>query len=286
MTYIENPTEEQKISRKTLPPNERRKSLKTRWLQQQAPDRKEELEPLDAVRTMLRLAQRGFVESCEAHACLNINPKYNDQQLRATVALPKGTGKDVRVAVICTEGKEEELLNEGADYAGGQELIDRIQDGLMDFDRVLATPDMMPQVAKLGRVLGPRGLMPNPKAGAAYLPLCFWLCLARIDEQGGGEFGRAGTVSNDPAQSLKEFKAGKMEFRNDRDGNVHLPFGKTSFSEEDLMANLKAVQESVDLNRPSGARGNYWINLFIASSMGPGIRVDHRAVRDMASSLS
>lgn len=254
-TVIDNPTEEQKIRRRSLPPKERKKSLKTRWLQQQAPPRTTELEPAEAIETMQRLSGRNFVETAEAHAALGINPKYNDQQIRATVVLPKGTGTDVRVAVICTSGKEDELKQAGADYAGSEDLIEEINNGLLEFDKVIATPDMMPSVAKLGKVLGPRGMMPNPKAG---------------------------TVATDPVAALNEFKAGKMEFRNDREGSVHMPFGKLDFSHEDLLTNLKAVQESIDLNKPSGAKGNYWVNMFIASSMGPSVRVNLRSLHGMA----
>ena len=255
VTVLDNPSDAEKIPRSSLPAKERRKSLKTRWLQQSAPSRTQELEPSDAIATMTRLSDRGFVETAEAHAALGINPRYNDQQIRATVVLPKGTGTETRVAVICTSGKEDELKEAGADYAGSEDLIEEISKGLLDFDKVVATPDMMPSVAKLGKVLGPRGMMPNPKAG---------------------------TVANDPVSALNEFKAGKMEYRNDREGSVHMPFGKLNFEHDDLLTNLKAVQKSIDLNRPSGTRGNYWVNMFISSSMGPGIQVNVRALRNMA----
>lgn len=213
-------------------------------------------EPLEALNLLKETATAKFPESAEAHIRLGIDPKYTDQQLRTTVALPKGTGQTVRVAVIARGEKVTEASNSGADLSGSEELIDEIQKGMLDFDVLIATPDMMPQVAKLGRLLGPRGLMPSPKGG---------------------------TVTFDVAQAISEFKAGKLEFRADRTGIVHVLFGKANFSTEDLLANLKALQETIDRNRPSGAKGRYWRSIYVSATMGPSIEVDINALRDMKS---
>jgi large subunit ribosomal protein L1 len=227
-------------------------SRRLQELQQKVEDRP--YEPLDALNLLKETATAKFPESAEAHIRLGIDPKYTDQQLRTTVALPKGTGQTVRVAVIARGEKVTEAANSGADISGSEELIDEIQKGMMDFDVLVATPDMMPQVAKLGRLLGPRGLMPSPKGG---------------------------TVTFDVAQAISEFKAGKLEFRADRSGIVHVMFGKASFPVADLLVNLKALQETIDRNRPSGAKGRYWRSIYVASTMGPSIQVDINALRDL-----
>ena len=209
--------------------------------------------PLDALGIIKKNANAKFDETIEAHIRLGIDPKYTDQQLRTTVALPNGTGQSIKIAVITSGENVAKAKSAGADLFGEEDLVESINKGNIDFDLLIATPDMMPKVAKLVRVLGPRGLMPNPKAG---------------------------TVTSDIASAIKEFKAGKLEFRADKAGIVHVRVGKASFTENALFENLKTLQESIDKNKPSGAKGKYWKSFYVTSTMGPSVQVDINALQD------
>jgi large subunit ribosomal protein L1 len=208
--------------------------------------------PTEAVSLLKETATAKFIESTEAHISLNIDPKYSDQQLRTTLILPKGTGKVKRIAVLIQAEKITPEIEDLADLIGSDVLIESITNGQLDFDILIATPDMMPKLAKLGRVLGPKGLMPSPKAG---------------------------TVTTDILGALNEFKQGKLEYRADKTGIVHINFGKVSFPSEDLLANLTSVYTSVEQNKPSGVKGRYFKSLYICSTMGPSIEVDINAFK-------
>ena len=201
----------------------------------------------EAIDVLKQTATTKFIESVELHANLNIDPKYADQQLRTTVTLPHGVGKSTRIAVLTNETNFNEAKENGADIVGSQELIDDISQGNINFDLLVATPDMMPKLAKLGRVLGPKGLMPSPKSG---------------------------TVSTTLPETLTEFKKGKFEYKADKAGVVHVSFGKANFSKNQLIENLTSLYQSLEQNRPSGVKGKYFKSLFICTSMGPSIQLD------------
>jgi len=200
----------------------------------------------EAIQILKETATAKFVESVELHANLNIDPKYADQQLRTTVTLPHGVGKSIKIAVLTNDSNIAEAESAGADIVGNNELIDQISQGNIDFDLLIATPDMMPKLAKLGRVLGPKGLMPSPKSG---------------------------TVSTTLTETLADFKKGKFEYKADKTGVVHVNFGKSSFTETQLIENLQALHQSIEQNRPSGVKGKYFKNMFICTSMGPSIQL-------------
>lgn len=201
----------------------------------------------EVISALKETANTKFVESLELHANLNIDPKYADQQLRTTVTLPNGVGKQTIIAVLTNEENFEEAKSAGADIIGSDDLISEITQGNIDFDLLIATPNMMPKLAKLGRVLGPKGLMPSPKSG---------------------------TVSNTLTETLTDFKKGKFEYKADKTGVVHVNFGKSDFTAIQLTENLEALYKSIELNRPSGVKGKYFKSLFICTSMGPSIKLD------------
>ena len=211
---------------------------------------------LEAINLLVQLSNVNFVETIETHISLGLDPKYPDQQLRSTVILPKGTGKISRVAVVTKGEKIAEALAANADIVGSEDLINEIVRGRLDFDKLIATPDMMPLIAKLGRILGPRGLMPSPKAG---------------------------TVTTELVSSINDFKQGKLEYRIDRSGTLHVPFGKLNFEVENLNSNLMALQESINQNKPSGAKGKYWKSVYLSSTMGPSIPIDLNLFKEQIS---
>ena len=200
-----------------------------------------------AIQVLKETATTKFVESVELHANLNIDPKYADQQLRTTVTLPHGIGKSVKIAVLTNDDNFEEATTAGADIVGNDDLIENITKGNINFDLLIATPNMMPKLAKLGRVLGPKGLMPSPKSG---------------------------TVSSTLTETLSDFKKGKFEYKADKTGIVHVTIGKVNFTESQLIENLQALYNSIEKNRPSGVKGKYFKSLFICTTMGPSIKLD------------
>jgi large subunit ribosomal protein L1 len=216
-------------------------------------DRERVYPPTEAVDLVKSLATHNFDETVEAAFRLGVDPRKADQMIRGTVSLPKGTGKDVRVAVFAEGDAAREAEEAGADVVGSDDLVAQIEKGFLDFDVAIATPDMMSKVGKLGRTLGPRNLMPNPKAG---------------------------TVTNDVGKTVGEFKAGKVEYRTDRYGNVHVPIGKASFDAGDLLTNYHAVLDEVLRAKPAAAKGRYVKGIAVSSSMGPGVRIDPAITRE------
>ena len=212
--------------------------------------------PRDAIDLVRTLAFAKFDESIDVAFGLNIDARQADQLVRSTVSLPNGTGKDVRVAVFAEGDKARDAEAAGADLIGGKDLAEAIQSGKqpLDFDVTIATPDMMPVVGRLGPVLGPRGLMPNPKTG---------------------------TVTQDVGQTVAEFKAGRVEFRNDRYGNVHVPIGRVSFEADLLAENLAMISEEIIRSRPAAAKGRYVEHISISSTMGPSVRIDYPELEDL-----
>ena len=201
----------------------------------------------EAVKILKETATAKFNETVELHANLNIDPKYADQQLRTTVTLPHGVGKSIKIAVLTNESNISEAQTAGADIVGTDDLIEQISQGEINFNLLVATPDMMPKLAKLGRVLGPKGLMPSPKSG---------------------------TVSTNLTETLSDFKKGKFEYKADKTGVVHVSFGKANFTDIQLTENLTALYRSIEQNRPSGVKGKYFKKLFICTSMGSSIQLD------------
>lgn len=201
----------------------------------------------EAIATLKKTATTKFIESVELHANLNIDPKYADQQLRTTVILPHGIGKEVRIAVLTDNENFKEAELAKADIVGNEDLIDQINKGNMNFDLLVATPNMMPKLAKLGRVLGPKGLMPSPKSG---------------------------TVTSNLKETLTEFKKGKFEYKADKNGIVHINFGKSNFEDQQLIENLTALYKSIEQNRPSGVKGKYFKSVSICTTMGPSIKLN------------
>ncbi len=217
-------------------------------------DREHEYEPAEAVALLKEVKTSKFDESVELHIRTGLNVRHADEQLRGTIALPHGLGKDVTIAVFAQGDKAREAEEAGADIVGGEDLAKRIEDGFTDFDVAIATPDMMPVVGRLGRVLGPQGKMPNPKVG---------------------------TVTMDVKKAVEESKSGKIEYRTDRTAIVHLNIGKTSFDERRLLENYAAVIDEMMRAKPPAAKGRYLRSITIAPTMGPGIKVDPSRTRDI-----
>ncbi|HUO74803.1 MAG TPA: 50S ribosomal protein L1 [Solirubrobacteraceae bacterium] len=217
-------------------------------------DREREYAPAEAIALVKQLARVKFDESVEVHVRTGLNVRHADEQLRGTIALPNGLGKDVKVAVFAQGDKAREAEEAGADVVGAEDLAEKIQNGFDDFDVAIATPDLMPVVGRLGRILGPAGKMPNPKVG---------------------------TVTMDVAKAVEESKAGKVEYRTDRNAIVHLVIGKRSFDEKRLLENYAAVIDELIRAKPSAAKGRYIRSVTFATTMGPGVKVDPSRTRDI-----
>jgi large subunit ribosomal protein L1 len=209
----------------------------------------------EALKVLKDAKKSKFDETVDLSFKLGINPKLNDQQVRSTVSLPGGTGKDVRVAVVCKGDKTEEAKAAGADHVGAEDLVEKIGGGFMEFDKLVATPDAMGMLSKMGKILGPRGLMPNPKDG---------------------------TVTTDIAKAIKELKAGKVSFRAEKDGGaVQVPVGKISFSDDRLLKNIAAVYETIVKVKPASVKGVYIKNIYVSSTMGPALKLDPSKMQDL-----
>jgi large subunit ribosomal protein L1 len=217
-------------------------------------DRTREYSPAEAVALVKQLRRAKFNESVEVHVRTGLNVRHADEQLRGTIALPNGLGKEVKIAVFAQGDKAREAEEAGADVVGGEDLAKRIQDGFDEFDVAIATPDMMPIVGRLGRILGPAGKMPNPKVG---------------------------TVTMDVAKAVSESKAGKVEYRTDRNAIVHLLIGKSDFDDRQLLENYAAVIDELIRAKPSAAKGRYIRSVTLATTMGPGVKVDPSRTRDI-----
>ncbi len=219
-------------------------------------DREQFYTPTEAVNIVKTTARAKFDESVDVSVRLGVDPRKSDQMVRGTVALPSGTGKDVRVAVFAAGAAAQEARDAGADIVGADDLAAQVEAGKFDFDVAIATPDMMPLVGRLGRALGPRGLMPNPKTG---------------------------TVTNDVGRAVSEFKGGKVEYRTDRYGNVHVPIGKATFDPAALEANFRAVLDELNRAKPASAKGRYLRKITVSTTMGPGVRIDTGRLRPVDS---
>jgi large subunit ribosomal protein L1 len=204
------------------------------------------------VQIAVNTAFAAFDETVDIAVCLGVNPKYSDQMVRGGVSLPHGLGKEVRVAAFCKGEKEEEAKQAGADFVGADDLVQKIQEGWLEFDKAVATPDMMSQVGKIGRILGPRGMMPNAKTG---------------------------TVTFELGKAIQELKAGKVDFKVDKAGVVHVPIGKVSFGQDKLLENLKTFLDTLNKAKPTSAKGTYFRAMSISSTMGPGVKLDTGAIR-------
>jgi len=213
----------------------------------------------EAVKIILDSTYVKFDETVEIAIKLGVDPRHADQMVRGTVALPNGTGRTVRVAVFAKPEKEKEALDAGADVAGGDDLVERVQGGFLDFDKAVATPDMMAVVGRLGKILGPRGLMPNSKLG---------------------------TVTFDVATAVKELKAGKIEFRVEKNGIVHAPMGKVSFTQEKILANVASLMDAIQRLKPATAKGAYVKGVSMSSTMGPGVKIDPLLIKELKAYVS
>src|SRR3954453_7488000 len=221
-------------------------------------EREHEYSPAEAVRIIKQMPTAQFDETIEVHFRLGLNVRHADEQLRGTLMLPHGTGKDAKVAVFAEGDKAKEAQEAGADVIGSADLAKRVEEGFTDFDVAIATPDQMGNVGKLGRILGPRGLMPNPKTG---------------------------TVTMDVGKAVREAKAGKLEYRTDRGANVHVPIGKRSFDERELVENYAALMDEIVRAKPAAAKGRYIKTVTLTSTMGPGIHVDPARTRGLVEEL-